>query len=90
MPVTGQWIPFEDAFEPQLVERLVKDSERRPHVREGTALRIDQRNSYICFEHAQIDLGCPQQCGHLVQISEPSSVGISALITRCVGSCKTN
>ena len=25
MPVTGQWIPIEDAFEQQLVERLVKD-----------------------------------------------------------------
>jgi hypothetical protein len=37
LPVTGQCIPIEDAFEQQLVERLVKDSEGRPHVREGTA-----------------------------------------------------
>ena len=25
MPVTGQWLPIEDSFEQQLVERLVRD-----------------------------------------------------------------
>jgi hypothetical protein len=79
MPVTRQWLPVEDAFEKQLVERLV--GERRSFIK-GLRYNLDAANALGCATLTDCEGSAPllfivpagvENKGRYLHVSDPSA-----------------